>query len=67
MLEDGRETLDQAKRKETYSQIEHMLHDDAAVLFMFAVHGIWGVSSKIDWQPRSDEIDRLFEAKPKSA
>ena len=67
LLEDGRGTLDQTKRKEIYSQIQNMLHDDAAVLFMFAVHGIWGVSSKIDWQPRSDEIDRLFEAKPKKA
>ncbi|HEX5504521.1 MAG TPA: ABC transporter substrate-binding protein [Thermomicrobiales bacterium] len=66
LLEDGRGTLDQQKRLEAYSKAQHLLHDEAAVLFMFAVHSIWGVSSKVDWQPRSDEIDRLFEAKPKA-
>lgn len=65
LLEDGRGTLDETKRKEIYSKAQKLLHDEAAVLFMFAVHSIWGVSSKIQWQPRADEIDRLFEAKPK--
>jgi peptide/nickel transport system substrate-binding protein len=65
-LEQGRGTLDKDKRLEAYSKAQHLLHDEAAVLFMFGVHGIWGVSKRIDWQPHADEIDRLFEAKPKS-
>ncbi len=65
LLEQGRGTLDPAKRQEAYSAAQKLLHDDAAVLFMFGVHSIWGVSSRLDWKPRSDEIDRLFEAKPK--
>lgn len=67
LLEEGRGTLDSAKREQVYSQAQHLLHDDAAVLFMFGAHSIWGVSSKVDWTPRSDEIDRLFEAKPKTS
>lgn len=65
LLEDGRGTLDETKRKQIYSQAQKLIHDEAAVLFMFAVHSVWGVSNKIQWQPRADEIDRLFEAKPK--
>lgn len=65
LLEEGRGTLDETKRKQIYSQAQQLLHNEAAVLFMFAVHSIWGVSSRIQWQPRADEIDRLFEAKPK--
>lgn len=65
LLEQGRGTLDSAKRQEAYSAAQKLLHDEAAVLFMFGVHSIWGVSSRLDWKPRSDEIDRLFEAKPK--
>ncbi len=65
LLEEGRETLDQARRQEAYSKAQRLLHDEAAVLFMFAVHSIWGVSNRIQWQPRFDEIDRLFEAKPR--
>jgi len=65
LLEQGRGTLDVDTRLKAYSQAQHLLHDEAAVLFMFGVHSIWGVSNKIDWTPRADEIDRLFEAKPK--
>jgi len=66
LLEDGRGTLDETKRKEAYSKAQHLLHDEAAVLFMWSLHAIWGVSKNVDWTPRADEIDRLFEAKPKA-
>ena len=66
LLEQGRGTLDDAKRKEVYSKAQQLLHDEAAVLFMFSVTSVWGVSSRIDWQARADEVDRIFEAKPRS-
>jgi peptide/nickel transport system substrate-binding protein len=65
LLEEGRGTLDETKRKEVYAKAQHLLRDEAAVLFMWSLAAVWGVSNKVDWQPRSDEIDRLFEAKPK--
>ena len=66
LLEEGRGTLDEARRKEVYASAQKLLHDEAAVLFMWSVHSVWGVSSRIDWQGRSDEIDRGFEAKPRA-
>ena len=67
LLETGRGTLDSQKRLDAYSKAQHLLHDQAAVLFMFGTHGIWGVSNRVDWSPRSDEIDWLYEAKPKTS
>ena len=31
-----------------------------------AFHSVWGVSNKIDWKPRPDEIDMYFTASPKA-
>jgi peptide/nickel transport system substrate-binding protein len=66
LLEDGRSTLDDAKRKEAYSKAQKLLHDEAVVLFLWSATSVWGVSKRIDWQGRADEIDRIFEAKPKA-
>ncbi|MBA2450361.1 MAG: hypothetical protein H0V51_20290, partial [Chloroflexi bacterium] len=65
LLEDARGTLDENARKAAYAKAQQILRDDAAVLFLWSLHAVWGVSSKVDWVPRSDEIDRMFEAKPK--
>jgi peptide/nickel transport system substrate-binding protein len=66
LLEEGRGTLDEARRKDAYSKAQKLLRDEAAVIFMWSVTSVWGVSNKIDWQGRPDEIDRLFEAKPRA-
>jgi hypothetical protein len=42
-----------------------MLRDEAVVLFCWSATSVWGVSKRIDWRGRADEIDRVFEAKPK--
>jgi len=65
LLEEARGTIDEAKRKEGYAKAQKLLHDEAAVVFLWAATSVWGVSSRIDWQGRADEIDRIFEAKPK--
>ncbi|MGE3908518.1 MAG: ABC transporter substrate-binding protein [Chloroflexota bacterium] len=65
LLEEGRSTLDEAKRKEVYSKAQKLLREEAVVLFCWSATSVWGVSKKVDWQGRPDEIDRMFEAKPK--
>ncbi len=65
LIEDGRATIDEAKRKDIYAKAQKLLHDEAIVLFCWSATSVWGVSKKIDWQGRADEIDRMFEAKPK--
>jgi peptide/nickel transport system substrate-binding protein len=66
LLEEGRTVLDEAKRKEVYSKAQKLLRDEAVVLFCWSATSVWGVSKRIDWTGRADEIDRIFEAKPKA-
>jgi hypothetical protein len=44
--------------------VQQLLTEEAAHLFMWGIHGIWGVSKRVEWSAPSDEIDRLFLAKP---
>ncbi|MEI2616658.1 MAG: ABC transporter substrate-binding protein [Thermomicrobiales bacterium] len=66
LLDEGRSSLDQDHRKEVYSKAQRIVRDEAPVIFMWGFHSVWGVSNKIDWKPRPDEIDMYFTAKPKA-
>jgi peptide/nickel transport system substrate-binding protein len=57
-------TYDKPTRKKILSQMQQILHDDAAALFEWAVHGIWGVSNSVQWPGYSGVNDRLETAKP---
>ena len=66
LLEDGRGSLDQEKRKQIYSQAQRLVRAEAPMIFMWGFWAVWGVNNKIDWSPRPDEIDMYFNAKPKA-
>ena len=66
LLEEGRTVLDEAKRKDAYAKAQKLLRDEAVVLFCWSATSVWGVSKRVDWTGRADEIDRIFEAKPKA-
>jgi peptide/nickel transport system substrate-binding protein len=59
----GRSTLDQKKRADLYLKIQKHLFDEAAYLFKWGLRGVWGVSSRIEYEAPRDEIDRMFVAK----
>lgn len=63
-IEEARGTIDAQKRQELYTKIQQKLHDDAAHIFKWGLHGIWGVSKRITWKAPIDEIDRMFLAAP---
>ena len=63
-IEAARGTIDAKKRQELYTKIQQKLHDDAAHIFKWGLHGIWGVSKRITWKAPIDEIDRMFLAAP---
>jgi peptide/nickel transport system substrate-binding protein len=64
LIDEGRSTLAQERRKQIYSKVQQILTEEAAHLFMWGIYGIWGVNKRVDWSAPSDEIDRLFLAKP---
>jgi peptide/nickel transport system substrate-binding protein len=61
LLEQGRTVLDEGKRKEIYSRVQRLMQDDAPALFMHAVEDIYGVNTRLEWRPRSDEMVRHYE------
>jgi peptide/nickel transport system substrate-binding protein len=64
LIDEGRSTLDQERRKQIYTRVQQILTEEAAHLFMWGIYGIWGVNKRVEWSAPSDEIDRLFLAKP---
>ncbi|MGH7321674.1 MAG: ABC transporter substrate-binding protein [Candidatus Rokuibacteriota bacterium] len=61
LLEEGRTTLDEGKRREIYGRIQRLMQDDCPAVFMHGLEDVYGVSSRIEWKPRSDEMVRHAE------
>jgi peptide/nickel transport system substrate-binding protein len=66
LLVEGRGSLDPDERMEIYSKAQRIIRDEAPMIFMWGFHAVWGVSNKVEWSPRPDEIDMYFTAKPKA-
>jgi len=61
----GRSTLDQKKRAEIYSKAQKLLSDDAAYVFKWGLHGVWGISNRVNYEAPRDEIDRMWLVTPR--
>jgi peptide/nickel transport system substrate-binding protein len=48
--------LDATKRAALFSQIQRIMHDQAAWIFLFDGQDIYGTTARLVWQPRSDEV-----------
>lgn len=60
-------TINPEKRQELWNQVQQKVWEDAAWLFLWLQHDIYGVSNKIEWQPRLDESLWMGDAKPGQA
>jgi peptide/nickel transport system substrate-binding protein len=66
LIEQARNTLDSELRKKIYSKLQHIIKEEAPVLYMWQYVMTYGVGNKITSLPiGSDEIPRLFDAKIK--
>jgi peptide/nickel transport system substrate-binding protein len=65
LIDAGRSTLDARKRAEIYVKAQRLLFDDAAYVYKWGLRGVWGVSSRVDYEAPRDEIDRMFAVTPK--
>jgi peptide/nickel transport system substrate-binding protein len=60
LIHAGRTTLDPKKRAEIYAKAQRLLFDDAAYLYKWGLRGVWGVSSRINYDGPRDEVDRFY-------
>src|SRR5712691_6832043 len=61
----GRSTLDQKKRTEIYAKAQRLLLEDAAYVFKWGLRGVWGISSRVNYEAPRDEIDRMWLVTPR--
>lgn len=66
LIEDARGTMDADERQQLYSKAQQIVRDECPMIFEWGFNAVWGVSSKIDWTPSADEVDRIFTARPKA-
>lgn len=55
-------TLDEDEHADLLGQVQQEIRDDPPFIFLFAYEDLYGVSNRLDWQPRSDELIYMYEA-----
>ena len=63
ILDEARTILDTQRREELYRQALKMTQDDSAWVPLYQQSDIYGVSNRIQWNPRSDEFIQIYDAK----
>jgi peptide/nickel transport system substrate-binding protein len=64
LIDEARSSVDQAKRKRIYSQIQQMLREEAPSIFLWTQYDTLAVSKKVKYAARGDEWLWLYDAKP---
>jgi peptide/nickel transport system substrate-binding protein len=55
-------TADLRKHMDYLRQIEQLIYQDPPFIFLFAQKDLYGVSNRLNWEPRQDEIIFMYEA-----
>jgi len=56
LIDKQQSEVDQGKRKKILSEIQHIIRDDAPWIFLYDPIDLYGMRSRINWQPRPDEM-----------
>ena len=67
LIDEARGTLDEPKRKAIYSQVQKMMWEGSFSIPGMQVVDMYGVSNRVAWKPRPDEMIWAKEMKPRSA
>lgn len=62
LLDDARSTLEQEEREALYEQSLQILHDDVPGVPLWQQMAIYGMSQRVQWEPRPDQELFLVEA-----
>ncbi|HKJ58533.1 MAG TPA: ABC transporter substrate-binding protein, partial [Halobacteriales archaeon] len=63
-MEDAANEADPAAREQILQEANAFLHDLAPWVFMHQQFSVYGVSDRIDWEPRADEMIDPYRASP---
>ncbi len=65
LIDEARRTLDDNKRRALYSQAQRMISVMSPAIFGMQVEDMYGVSNRVNWKPRPDEMIWAKEMKPR--
>lgn len=65
LIQEGRSTLDESKRKPLYEDLQRKVKDHAAFIFLYAQPDIYAINRRLAWEARSDERIFLWNAELK--
>lgn len=65
LVDEARGTLDDKKRRALYSQAQRMIAVMSPAIFGMQVEDMYGVSNRVNWKPRPDEMIWAKEMKPR--
>ncbi len=63
MLEEARSTTDQSLRRSVYNDAMAAINEAAPAIFLYKQPVLYGLSSRLDWQPRADEFLYMYDAR----
>jgi peptide/nickel transport system substrate-binding protein len=66
LIDEARSSVDQARRKKTYVEIQRIIREEAPSVFLYTQNDTLGVSRKVAYEARPDEWLWLYAAKPKN-
>jgi peptide/nickel transport system substrate-binding protein len=66
LIDEARQTLDETKRKAIYSQIQKTMWEACYSIPGMQVVDMYGVSNRVAWKPRPDEMIWAKEMKPRT-
>ena len=58
-------TLDVAEREKLFKQIEAFIQEDVPWIFLYDQEDLYGLTKRVQWQPRPDEFVWIYDVKVK--
>jgi peptide/nickel transport system substrate-binding protein len=66
LVDEARVTIDEGKRKAIYNRLQRMVWESAYLIPGMQVVDMYGVSNRVNWKPRPDEMIWAKEMTPKA-
>ena len=67
LADEAQTTMDEKRRRTLWQRASRLLVDDAAVVPLYQQVDLYGVSKRLRWASRSDELIRAYDIAPKDA
>jgi len=65
MIAKQKATLDVGKREMMFKEIQAFIHEDVPWIFLYDQEDLYGLTKRIQWQPRPDEFVWIYDVKVK--